>query len=283
MEVAKKKYVIEGAPYASKVFRNKQAESLNLKIFIAPNQLQLLIADDRQTVHWIQPFECNDSIHSFFNSELLDELTLANELTERKFSSASVGIFTPEFMISPQSHSEENIKSFFANDQVTSSEHAEILNDQLQEVNARLTYSFPDSAMQTLQKRFETYSYQHATSAQIRFLSRKNLGWNVYIVIQNGWIQVLVLSGNQLKFANAFSFKTAEDFIYYIMSVFHSLELNPENVPVTLYGEILRDSVLFEAANKYIRPVKLGKPRESWKFEDDYPFPLHFYSSLLTL
>ena len=28
---------------------------------------------------------------------------------------------------------------------------------------------------------------------------------------------------------------------------------------------------------------KLGKASPTWKFEDDYPFPLHFYSTLLSL
>ncbi|MFI5135449.1 MAG: DUF3822 family protein [Chitinophagales bacterium] len=283
MDIALRKSIVEGTPYVSKLFREQQPLQLMLKIFLSPNQLQFLITDEHHTVLWLQPYECTENNLSFLDDDLLDELTVSNELLEKKFVTVSAGIFTSEFILAPELEASAEMKNFFRKQSVSPDEESEILQDQIHELSAELIYAVPSPVMKALAKMFETFSYQHACAAQIRHLLPKNLGWNVYVVIQNGPFQILVFSGHQLKFANSFSFRTAEDFIYYIMAVYHSLELDPENIPVTVFGEILRDSALFQIMTKYIRDVKLGKAPELWKFEDDYPFPLHFYSSLLTL
>jgi len=155
--------------------------------------------------------------------------------------------------------------------------------DRLHQVNASLLYSAPQELMHSLHEKFPMYSYQHSCSAQIRNLSPRNQALNVYAIIQNNWLQVISLSGHQLKFANVYPFKTSEDFIYYVMAVYRQLDLNPENIPLILFGEVMKDSTLHRIATKYVRYVKPGKTTDVWRFEDDYPFPLHFYSTLFSL
>ena len=278
------KSIVEGTPYVSKRFQNDTSTNLLLKLFVTRNQFQFLITDSTNTILYLHPFELNGEQASFFQPEITKEITTAIENLNKEFSSVSVGIFTPDFTLVPNVIKAEMVEGFFRQHLLNNSEStSEILYDHINEINGSLIFSAGKELMQSLQEKFPMFAYQHSCSAQIRNLSPRNQALNVYAIIQSKWIQVICLSGHQLKFANAFPFKTAEDFIYYVIAVYRLLDLNPENVPLILFGEVIRDSTVYQAAVKYVRHVKLGKASSVWKFEDDYPFPLHFYSTLLSL
>jgi hypothetical protein len=94
---------------------------------------------------------------------------------------------------------------------------------------------------------------------------------------------LLVFDKNQLVYCNAFHYKTAEDFLYFVIFVMEQLNLNPEVVPVTLMGMVERESHLFDLVFKYIRNVGFAARDEatgySYVFDE---IPGHNYYPLLT-
>ena len=96
----------------------------------------------------------------------------------------------------------------------------------------------------------------------------------------------LVVLGQHLEYCNVFAFSTAEDVVYFTILVMQELGLDPEQDPVTVWGDLTHDSAVFGLLRTYLRHVSLG-PRAphvqySYRLNDvfDYRyfdlFSLHF-------
>lgn len=89
---------------------------------------------------------------------------------------------------------------------------------------------------------------------------------SVYVQVENGFLTGLVKSTRGLEFCNSFYYSTTEDFVYFVMFVYHQLNLNPDKTPLVLFGEIAPDSEVFRKLYKYIRFVNFGEKPSSLSF-----------------
>ena len=93
-----------------------------------------------------------------------------------------------------------------------------------------------------------------------------------FLFVERHLLTVLVVRDGGLEFCNIFHYNTPEDFIYFTIFVLQEQKLNPDQDPVTVWGDLSHDSELFTVLRKYIRQVKLGrKPSEisfSYKFDE---------------
>lgn len=115
----------------------------------------------------------------------------------------------------------------------------------------------------------------HHTTAFIEgilFNNRDTADKSVFIHVEKNFLTIVVKSAQKLEFCNSFYFSTSEDFIYFAMFVYHQLQLNPEQTPLTLFGEIAPDSSVYKKLYKYVRHIKFGdKPstiRFCYKFDE---------------
>ncbi len=123
----------------------------------------------------------------------------------------------------------------------------------------------------------ETYpgkkvEYIHETSAFIEgnFRSQMVEHENVFVSVEESQFTMVVIVNSKLQFCNIFSYKTIEDFVYYLMFAMKELDLDPENLMLTLWGEITHDSSLFKLIYKYVRFAEIGKRPKYLSF------PYHF-------
>ena len=79
----------------------------------------------------------------------------------------------------------------------------------------------------------------------------------MFIHINSGHFEIIVIQNQKLLLFNSFYYNTPEDFIYYILFTAEQLNLNPENFPLELIGDIDAENDYFKIAYKYIRNVSL--------------------------
>lgn len=110
----------------------------------------------------------------------------------------------------------------------------------------------------------------HHTASMIEGLmiqhNQEELPASVYIQVEQYFLTIVVKRGKQLVFCNSFSFNSSEDFVYFVLFVFDQLQLNPETVPVKIWGEITPDSETFSKLYRYIRFINFGDKPESLRF-----------------
>ncbi len=111
---------------------------------------------------------------------------------------------------------------------------------------------------------FTACDFHHLFSPLIDSLAAENdhNGKKMFAIIRQQAMTLVILERDQLKFCNYFTYKTAEDFIYFVLAACDQLNLNPETVPFVMLGDIEQRSAIFQLAFKYIRDVSIGgRPR----------------------
>jgi len=80
----------------------------------------------------------------------------------------------------------------------------------------------------------------------------------LYLSIGHLEVTIVVVRDKRPEFCNVFAFSSPEDLIYYTILVMQELQLNPDQDPVVVLGDLMHDSELFTILRKYIRHVKFG-------------------------
>lgn len=117
-----------------------------------------------------------------------------------------------------------------------------------------------------LYEHFGSFSYFHSHTLLIKQLAAKEKFSNknkMYVQVQKEKFDCFVFKEGKLQLANSYSYKTPEDFIYFILFNYEQCNLNPEEDKVVFLGAIQEQSPLFEIAYTYIRNIDF--------FENNYP------------
>lgn len=108
--------------------------------------------------------------------------------------------------------------------------------------------------------KFGTFDYKHANSILVTKLldASKNIDDKKMMVhFSSSHFEIIVIQNQKLLLFNSFEYQTPEDFIYYILFAAEQLNMNPENFPLELIGNITEESDFFKIAYKYVRNVSL--------------------------
>ena len=107
---------------------------------------------------------------------------------------------------------------------------------------------------------FGTFNYKHANSilvSKLLIASKNKDDKKMFVHINTGHFEIIVVQNQKLVFFNSFDYNTPQDFLYYILFTAEQLNLNPENFPLELIGNIETESDYFKIAYQYIRNVSL--------------------------
>jgi hypothetical protein len=160
-----------------------------------------------------------------------------------------------------------------------------VLSDRIAHLGIYTVYSIPGSCRKEVDKVFPKVAFCHISSVLISniWMNVKNMtGCKVFLNLRDGQFDLLAFEGNQLKYCNTFHFLTAEDIAYYVIFVFEQLNLNPEEVPLALLGNVDKFSPVFELLLRYIRTIEFVRRNKGFNYS--YLFndvPGHYYYSLL--
>jgi hypothetical protein len=95
---------------------------------------------------------------------------------------------------------------------------------------------------------------------------------NIFIDIENRYMNMLIVQGGRVLLYNRYYYQSPQDFVYFLLFAIDELQINTETCQTLLYGEISKDSGIFNLLNKYIKNVDFGhRPKEmgfSYKFDE---------------
>ena len=78
-----------------------------------------------------------------------------------------------------------------------------------------------------------------------------------YVHVGHRQMDMVILSRKQLYLFNSFHFDTKEDFIYYILFTLEQLDLDPENIPLRLFGHINEGDEIYNICYEFIRHISI--------------------------
>ncbi|MCU0416140.1 MAG: DUF3822 family protein [Cytophagaceae bacterium] len=261
---------------------------INQKIF------RLCIVDSEQNrCLRMEDYHLNDVYSTYDLVEQLDLLFEDHTLLKAGYwKSITVAIKDTQFSLIPESLFEKDyIKEYLSlTSSVASSPATDYLYFKQNQTDAINIFSVDKDLKKWFEDRYPTRSVQfiHHTASMIEGIllqpSVSELTPTVYIQVEQYFLTIVVKKGDQLLFCNSFGFSSSEDFVYFVLFVFDQLQLNPETVPVKIWGEITPDSDSFSKLYRYIRHISFGdKPsslRFSYQFDDIFE---HRYFDLFSM
>ena len=78
-----------------------------------------------------------------------------------------------------------------------------------------------------------------------------------FVHIGQQQMDLIIVSKKQLLFYNSFNFRTKEDFIYYILFSLEQLDLDPESIPLRLFGHVEEGDELYNICYEFIRHISI--------------------------
>lgn len=272
-----------------KALEHKASKYYRLSIQVSPDGFSFCIYDHNLEKYMaLASWDFQDIANDLALTLLLKEFLPGIDWLKQPFAQTSIIVETPQCTLVPNAlfKSGQAEKYLRFNHYV---DHAHLVkHDYLPLLDAENIWAVPQNVYDTLSEFFPDAAIHHHSSSLIEalMLQNKNRGTeeNVFVNVRKSQFDVVVLQGNNLLLYNAFKYRTREDFIYFLVYVLEQLNLNPEQVDVTLLGEIMKISSVYEMAYKYVRNIRFGKRNSDYRFS--YVFdemPEHFYFNLIHL
>jgi len=149
--------------------------------------------------------------------------------------------------------------------------------DDLSNIKAKNIYIPYVNINNYLFQNFGEFDYRHHSSVLIdKLLERQKtrVEKEMYVHVSNDHMDIIVIQKQQLILSNTFSFKTKEDFIYYILFTAEQLGLHPEKFPLIFLGDIEKDTDIYTITYQFIKNVTFIE-NDTPFFKDETDFPEH--------
>ncbi len=193
--------------------------------------------------------------------ELLNELQYffsENELLNHSFSEIDVIYNTPIYTLVPDTLFEEKKASDYLKFNVKILANDFVANDILKSKDLVTVYVPYININNYFFDTFGSFDYYHAVTILLERLLdvEKNTGQKkVYIDVESSFFHLMAIDNGYLQLCNTYTYKTSEDFLYYVLFAMEQLKLSPEKVEVVVFGKITEKDTLYGLLYQYIRNV----------------------------
>jgi len=138
----------------------------------------------------------------------------------------------------------------------------QVFSDSVEPPGARHVYRVPGAMMAAINDLFRGANLIHAGTVLINAVHKAYHNRidrpHLIINLRSRFFDMMVYDGKTMTYYNTFSFVAPEDVVYYIIFVMEQLILNPDEVPLILYGNISGRDDLYTLLYKYIRTIDFG-------------------------
>jgi len=272
-----------------KALESKASKYYRLSIQFSLDGFSFCIYDNsRDKYSALSSWDFRDITSNYSLHQLLKEFIPEQDWLNQSFEKTTIIFESPVSTLIPEPlFDKANLKHYLRfNHHLEDSEI--VKNDYLPLLDAENIWAIPQNLNDLLIDTFPEASVHNHASSLIESLLQQNknrdAGESIFVNIRKNWFDIIVLKENNLVLFNSFKYRTKEDFIYFLIYVMEQLRLNPEKTDVTLMGEILKISSVYEITYKYVRNINFIRRPNNYQFSyvfDD--IPEHFYFNLINL
>jgi hypothetical protein len=203
---------------------------------------------------------------------MMEELLQENKWLNLTFSQIFILINNNCSTLVPLALFNENEKKIYLGFNQAFSETDLVNFNVLKNNQAVLVYSLPEILSDFLDKKWPEAKKIHYSSCVVEALSAqfKNRTDNktLFVNLRVDSFDIIYFSDAKLFFYNNFSFKTKEDFIYFLLATMEQLGLSPEETKLKLAGKITEESTNFHILKEYIRYQAFIEKNDSYNYSE---------------
>lgn len=106
------------------------------------------------------------------------------------------------------------------------------------------------------------FEFMHSGTVLIQALMKYHGGSEpvCYVHVSSRQMDIAVISQKQLQLFNSYTYRTKEDFIYYLLFTIEQLKLDPSEVKTRMFGMISEEDEVYQIAQEYISNLSIFVP-----------------------
>ncbi len=269
---------------------DEQLEKLNksncrLAVYLSPSRVSWSILD---TIHH-KVVSVTDYVFekgsTVFWWEIGRKLMDDSGLGAQSFGSVVVGIDCGKSMLVPQELFIESEMKTYLDFGLSLPE--EPVRDFIKNIPASNIYSIPNGMPESLRRMFEKFETVHVSTPFIEniLLENKNHADNkIFACIAGNVLHLAALDAGKFSFYNSFEIRTKEDFAYYLMAVTEEMNFHPEQIGISLSGDITPDSDYYQTARRFLKQLSFASRPKSLKYSARLDnIPKHLFALLYSI
>lgn len=238
----------------------KSANAYELSILIGVDSFDYIVLDSQRQVLALRTYSFDPggfpaSMESIFQSD---------KFLHQAFSGVRLGLADGKNTLMPSRLYQEAEKEAYLRQVTELRPEDKVHADVLPQLGLCNVYAVQKEVEAFARRAFPACRLAHQITAllpALRRLAAQQEGPAVFAHLKAGLLHLFVFEGENLLLANTFPYKTAKDFIYYVLMAFQQLGLNPEQQQLCFSGQLLKDSEIYKEAYRYIRHIAfLGAP-----------------------
>lgn len=232
--------------------------SYNLSALVGADRFSFLAYDqDQQKVQLLKSyhFQAKESLGL---QSVVREVYLRDNLLKSPFKQSFIAICNNKNTLVPNRLFDENNLAIYFEKLTQLDENDLVMVNDIPKSDIKNVFAVGSGLKKLLDGYFPGANILHATTLFIsgaKELSKHRKGHQLYLNISGEGFQVVLYEDQDLLFSNSYTYKAANDFIYFVMLVFDQFKLKPEAVPLYLSGQITEDAELYKLMYRYIRHI----------------------------
>lgn len=269
-------------------FNSKNNSTYDLSILIGMDRFTFLIADEQHRLLALRNYSWDNTDHKLTDwKEQLQQIYINDDLLKINYPSVKLAIESNRSTLIPQRLYRSEDSQSYLEKIFGELDHQEVLADEIPGIDALNIYQIDQSIDQLLQGYFNNLKLLHLCTpilTSFRGIAEQQPGKNIFVYVLDKRMYIGYFDDRELIFFNSYSYRTAKDFIYYLLLVFDQFQLKPESIPVHLSGYIVEESEIYHLLYRYIRLLHWIKPPPHFQFGPSFSAtPKHLYFGLYSL
>lgn len=190
--------------------------------------------------------------------ELIQSVLESDTWLKGSFKSVSVSLEQPKNTLIPSALFDENQLNNYLSINTGKYQIEGATFDLLLQTETVNCYEADKDLCKLISRYHPAASFSHQTSVSIESAAQVAYkGSTIHLQFNRTSIDLTAFKEGKLQLQNRFNYKTSEDVIYYLLYVMEQLSISQEETLLSISGNIVKDSNVYQLLYKYIKEIKL--------------------------
>ena len=227
------------------------------------DRFSYLISNNQQEVFVLKSYAyLQQSNDAGVLKSALHQIFLEDKLLQLSYQKTRIACWHVKNTYVPDRLFQEEDKATYLEKMFEFDDQDELLSDELAPLHVANVYVLNKEILSILKNSFPDAKILHGSTALLLGQNKASellVDDHVYVNVTGEYLQISYFKGNEFIFNNSFHFRTAKDFIYYVLLVYEQFKLKPEIAPLTISGQMVKDSQVYNMIYRYIRHINFSQ------------------------
>lgn len=267
-------------------FAKSEAKNLELSILAGVDSFTYMVVDKKRHIQVLKEYALEEGASLPRRERAVQKIVKDDSLLRLPYGNSQMGLIGLQATILPERLYNPAKKKTYLEQLTNLSVNAEIITEDLHHLSAKLVYAL-DAKTQLISRHFQLARKVHLYNAFLNALrphAATQKGAHLFCHVRSRKIYLFLFDGTLLQYANHFTYQSARDFLYYVLLIFKSYNLDPKDVPLYLSGQLVKDSEVYRLLFRYLQRIDFFKVPGSFSLGPKLSLqPSYFYFDLMSI